>query len=68
MPQGFPFKAVIFDMDGVIVDTEMNNIGVQVDFGRHLGLEVSAESLMEPLQNLSARGSTMFNKVPCGNI
>lgn len=46
MPQGFPYRAVIFDMDGVIVDTEMGNIGVQVDFGRHLGLEVSPESLM----------------------
>lgn len=39
----FPFKAVIFDMDGVIVDTEMAYALETRDFTRTLGIELPME-------------------------
>ena len=34
----FPFDAVIFDMDGVIVDTEYYYLGETAAFAKELGL------------------------------
>ena len=34
----FPFDAVIFDMDGVIVDTEYYYLGETAVFAKELGL------------------------------
>ena len=39
----FPFEAVIFDMDGVLVDTEVYYAGQLESFGRSLGLELPYE-------------------------
>lgn len=41
----FPFSAVIFDMDGVLVDTEAFYKEETRAFAAHLGLEVSEEEL-----------------------
>lgn len=45
MRDGFPFDAVIFDMDGVIVDTELYYWRELRSFSEDLGLGVSAEEL-----------------------
>ena len=41
----FPFKAVIFDMDGVLIDTEMLYWTQLRDFSEDLGLGVTVEEL-----------------------
>ena len=46
MPDRFPFKAVIFDMDGVIVDTEAYYIGMIGKFSDALGLGITKQDLM----------------------
>lgn len=37
----FPFDAVIFDMDGVIVDTEYYYLGETAAFAKELGLNLT---------------------------
>ena len=39
----FPFDAVIFDMDGVIVDTEYYYLGETAAFAKELGLSLTQE-------------------------
>ena len=39
----FPFDAVIFDMDGVIVDTEYYYLGETAAFAKELGLNLTQE-------------------------
>ena len=41
----FPFDAVIFDMDGVIVDTEYYYLGETAAFAKELGLNLTQEEL-----------------------
>ncbi|MGG5314675.1 HAD family hydrolase [Enterococcus sp. AZ072] len=41
------FKAVIFDMDGVIVDTEPLQFARQKEYLQHLGVAIPEETLME---------------------
>ena len=41
----FPFDAVIFDMDGVIVDTEYYYLGETAAFAKELGLNPTQEEL-----------------------
>ena len=41
----FPFDAVIFDMDGVIVDTEYYYLGETAEFAKELGLNLTQEEL-----------------------
>ena len=41
----FPFDAVIFDMDGVIVDTEYSYLGETAAFAKELGLNLTQEEL-----------------------
>ena len=41
----FPFDAVIFDMDGVIVDTEYYYLGETAAFAKELGLNLTPEEL-----------------------
>jgi len=41
----FPFDAVIFDMDGVIVDTEYYYLGETAVFAKELGLNLTQEEL-----------------------
>lgn len=43
----FPFKAVIFDMDGVLVDTEVYYLDCRGRFLAESGVEVSHEELLE---------------------
>ena len=45
MPTAFPFRAVIFDMDGVIVDTEAAYIVEQRVFLDEHGIDVPTEEL-----------------------
>ena len=45
MPPSFPFAAVIFDMDGVIVDSEIEYKEEMRAFAAHLGLAVSEGEL-----------------------
>lgn len=47
MPGAFPFKAVIFDMDGVLVDTEVYYLDCRGQFLAESGVEVSHEELLE---------------------
>lgn len=42
----YPFSAVIFDMDGVLVDTEWFYWQELVDYAAYLGIEVSREELL----------------------
>ena len=46
-PASFPFRAVIFDMDGVIVDTEAYYTEELGAYARYLGIEVSRDELNE---------------------
>lgn len=41
----FPFKAVIFDMDGVLVDTEIKYMREEVKFFAEFGIEMQVEDL-----------------------
>lgn len=41
--EGFPFAAVIFDMDGVIVDSEWAYVQRNLDFAHDAGFELSRE-------------------------
>ena len=41
----FPFDAVIFDMDGVIVDTEYYYLGETAAFAKELWLNLTQEEL-----------------------
>lgn len=45
MAQTFPFKAVIFDMDGVIVDSEAAYVAREMQFLRELHVDVSYEDV-----------------------
>lgn len=47
MPGAFPFKAVFFDMDGVLVDTEVYYLDCRGQFLAESGVEVSHEELLE---------------------
>ena len=42
----YPFRAVIFDMDGVLVDTEMFYVRELADYAAHLGIEATREELV----------------------
>ena len=46
-PGASPFKAVIFDMDGVLVDTEVYYLDCRGQFLTESGVEVSHEELLE---------------------
>ena len=41
----YPFRAVIFDMDGVLVDSEMAYAGVLLEYGAHLGLPLTFDDV-----------------------
>lgn len=45
--EAFPFKAVIFDMDGVLVDSEVYYLDCRGRFLAESGVEVSHEELLE---------------------
>lgn len=45
--EAFPFKAVIFDMDGVLVDTEVYYLDCRGRFLAESGVEVAHEELLE---------------------
>lgn len=47
MPGAFPFRAVIFDMDGVLVDTEVYYLDCRGRFLEESGVSVSHEELLE---------------------
>ena len=46
-PGASPFKAVIFDMDGVLVDTEVYYLDCRGQFLTESGVEVSHEELLQ---------------------
>lgn len=58
-------RAVVFDMDGVLIDTEPIWRAVEIDVYRHLGLELTEERLLETMGVRLAEAVAMWhNRYP----
>ena len=53
--KAFPFDAVIFDMDGVIVDTEYFYVCELREFARELGIPVTEQELQAARRYVKGR-------------
>jgi beta-phosphoglucomutase-like phosphatase (HAD superfamily) len=53
MPDAIPFDLVIFDCDGVLIDSEMLSVRADIDCLAEHGIEISADEILERYTGIS---------------
>src|SRR3954447_5261863 len=56
MPDSIPFDLVIFDCDGVLIDSEMLSVQADIECLAEHGIELSAEEILDRYTGISLAG------------
>jgi beta-phosphoglucomutase-like phosphatase (HAD superfamily) len=62
------FDLVIFDCDGVLIDSEMLSVRVDIECLAEQGVDVSAEEILERYTGISMAGMLVDLEDRCGRV
>ncbi len=61
-----PFQAIIFDCDGVLVDSEALSIGVLLELGKRIGFEAAAATALEQFSGVALQQTLSYMEAQAG--